>query len=215
MLGERSRCFLRGCATAALLALAGLATPAQATFIIDPNPGGNKFFIDGPNKNVASFTGLYGSNTDGPSLTVDTIGNVDTGNGFANITPAKGSTLTDLIFTPDDPTLFSGFSFRAQLNRTGFSGTVNVNVTDQSGTVFNLVFTGLAGPDADFGRIGVISLDGETIKSVELLTPGAESFKEVKQIELSGPTPAPEPASMALFGIGLLGAGMRLRRKHS
>src|SRR6476646_11400352 len=99
------RGILIGCATAVAL-LAGGLTPARATFIIDPNPGGAKFFINGANKNVNTFTGLVGSNNSGPSVTVDTKGNVDTGNGFANIKPAtKKDILTDLVFTPDDKTL--------------------------------------------------------------------------------------------------------------
>jgi hypothetical protein len=95
------------------------------------------------------------------------------------------------------------------------TGTVDVNVTDQAGMVFPLVFTGLARPNADFARIGVVSLDGETIKSAEILTAGSESFKEVKQLEFSGAgIPVPEPAGIALFGAGLLGLGaVRLRKR--
>jgi hypothetical protein len=199
------------CATAAA-ALGGWMTPARATFIIDPNPGGAQFKIDKANKDVSTFTGAVGNN----SVTVDTIGNVDTGGGFATITPIKNGTLTELTFTPADDTLFSDFSFRGQLESAGFTGTVDVNVTDQAGTVSSLQFTGLAGPDADFARIGVVSLDGETIKSVEVLTPGSETFKEFKQIEFSGAgIPVPEPAGIALFGAGLLGLGAIRLRKHS
>jgi hypothetical protein len=89
-------------------------------------------------------------------VTVTTIGNVDTGAGFATIKPVKGGTLTDLIFTPADKTLFNDFSFRGQLSPNGFNGTIDVNVTDQNGNVSPLVFTGVKGPNADFGRIGVV-----------------------------------------------------------
>ncbi|MGH9805933.1 MAG: PEP-CTERM sorting domain-containing protein [Terriglobia bacterium] len=199
-----------------MVLVVGGMRPASATFMIDPNPGGAMFFINGASKDVSTFTGLVGSNNSGPLVTVDTTGNVDTGNGFSNIKPVKDGTLTDLIFTPDNSTLFSDFSFRGQLERSGFTGTVDVNVTDQNGIVSSLVFMGLAGPDADFARIGVVSLDGETIKSVEITTPGSETFKEVKQIEFSGAgIPAvPEPVSMALLASGLLGAGLAYRRKH-
>ena len=47
---------------------------------------------------------------------IHTTGNVNSGSGFANIKPVHGGTLTDLIFTPEDNTAFSDFSFRGQLN---------------------------------------------------------------------------------------------------
>ena len=105
-----------------LLALAGLAlgatTPAYADFMIDPNPTGEKLFIDNANKDVSSFVGIVGSNVSGPLVDITTVGNVDTGSGFSNITPA-GGTLTSLTFTPKDGNLFSDFGFRGQLLAAG------------------------------------------------------------------------------------------------
>ncbi len=65
-------------------------------------------------KDVSTFTGTVGGHA-GTDVTVDTIGNIDTGAGFSTIKPIKGGVLTDLIFTPADDTLFSDFSFRGQL----------------------------------------------------------------------------------------------------
>ena len=63
-------------------------------------------------------------------MNVSTIGNVDTGSGFATIKPVMSGILTQLTFTPVYPNMFSDFSFRGQLERSGFTGTVEAIVTD-------------------------------------------------------------------------------------
>lgn len=78
--------------------------------------------------------------------------------------------------TDRDDTLFNDFSFHDQLERKGFSGT-DVTWTDSLGTSGTVSFASLAGPDADFARIGIVVLDGETLKSVSIMTPGAETLK--------------------------------------
>jgi hypothetical protein len=213
-------------ATVAAAALGFASMPAHATFILDSSCGqsscnaGDKMFIDVANSDVPTFT----NHVDGDLITANTTGNVDTGSGFATIKPTKGSTLTDLIFTPADDTAFSDFSFRGQLERSGFTGTVDVKWTDSSGTSGTITFTGVKGPNADFNRLGIVSIDGETLKSVEVSTPGSESFKEFKQVEFSPVVPCtgpncgggggsvPEPASVALLGVGLLGLGFAKRK---
>ena len=168
--------------------------------MIDPNPGGVKFFNGDANKGVPSFVGTVGGQHSGPMVTVSTVGKVNTGAGFSNITPVKGGSLTMLTFTPEDAKLFSGFSFRGQL-LSGAGGTVTVTVQDDQGDPpQTFTFTGL-GKNADFARIGIIAIpgSGETIKSVTLTS----DWKEEKQNEFT--LAAPEPASLALLGIGGLG----------
>src|SRR5207248_8748962 len=165
-----------------IAALTGsLALSANATFIIDPNPGGEKLFIDVANKDVSDFQGFVGANnSSAPHVGIHTTGNVDTGSGFANIKPVKNGSLTELIFTPENPDLFADFSFRGQLNDAA-NGTVTVTVQDNQGNPAQIfILTGLGGPN-DFARQGIISLDGEMIQSVTLTS----DFKEVKQIEFS------------------------------
>jgi VPDSG-CTERM motif len=179
-----------------------LVLSASATFIIDTDPGGEKLFIDKANKNVSDFEGFVGANnSSAPHVDIHTTGNVNTGSGFATIKPIKDGSLTELIFTPEDPNLFGDFSFRGQLNDAA-NGTVTVVVQDNQGnSPQTFTFTGL-GTNSDFARQGIISIDAETIQSVTLTS----DFKEVKQIEFSFAQRIPDSgATVALLGLVLIG----------
>ena len=193
-------------------ALLMMTVPAQAHFVIDTNPGGEKsYLIQAVDTN--SFSGSVGENSITPDVDVTTIGKVDTANGYATIKPVKNGVLTDLLFTPTGNNKYGDFSFRGQLEDAGFTGIVDVKVTDQIDTVFIFEFT-IEKANQDFDRIGVVSTDGEWIKSVEIWTTGTGGFKEVKQIDFSSPTsaPVPIPAAFWLFGTGIFGiVGIRRR----
>ena len=195
--------------------LAMASVPAHATFIKDTScaeahcAGGTDFKNDSAVHNKDTFTGTVGGHA-GTDITVTTIGNINTGAGFSTIKPVKGGTLTDLLFTPADDTLFSDFSFRGQLDPVDDTGKINVTWTDSTGGTGTLVFTGVPGPDEDFGRLGIVSMDGETLKSVEVFTTGGESFDEFKQVQFSaaGIAPSvPEPATWAMLILGFVGLG--------
>ena len=194
----------------------GLGAPgaAHATFIIDLScgeskcAGGTDFKNDKANKDVSTFTGTVGGHA-GTAVTVDTTGNVDTGAGFSTITPTSGALLTSLTFTPSNDTLFTGFSFRGQLNPIGDTSTVDVTWTDSGGTSGTIVFPIAAGPDTDFARLGIVSTD-ETLASVVVSTTAGESFKEFKEVQFSAasiPPSIPEASTWVMMLAGFAGLG--------
>jgi hypothetical protein len=187
---------------------AALTLSARATFVEATAPfGGSFLFNDVANNDVSHFEGFVGANNpSAPHVSVDTIANVTTGSGFANIKPVAGTQLTNLIFTPADNTLFSDFSFRGQLTEAGL-GTVHVIVTDSLGATFEFDFSGL-GQNQDFARQGIISLDGETIQSVQLIS----DFREVKQIRFSFAPGVPDGGpTVMLLGAALCALGIARR----
>jgi hypothetical protein len=205
--------YLTSFALAGGLALASV--PAHATFVRDTScgeskcAGGTDFKNDKANKDVSTFTGTVGGHA-GTDVTVDTIGNIDTGAGFSTITPTSGATLTSLTFTPTDDTLFTDFSFRGQLAPVGDTGVINVAWTDSNNLSGTLQFTGIPGPDTDFNRLGIVSNDGETLKSVVITTAAGESFDQFKQVQFSAPgipPSIPELSTWVMMLAGFAGLG--------
>jgi PEP-CTERM motif len=195
---------------ASVLAVAAVeGQPAHATFILDTSCGvANCAAGDHLNLNAAMDTTTGSGVVDGTTVNFTTSDKVDVANGFADIEPAMGaSDFTSITFTPTSDTQFDDFSFRGSL---AAAGTVDVMWTASDGATGTIPFTGLPA-NADFGRLGIVSNDGETLASVTLDSSG---FKDVRQIEFS-PAPVPEPVTLTLLGTGLLGLGLarRLRRK--
>jgi VPDSG-CTERM exosortase interaction domain len=188
---------------------AALTLPARATFEKETAPfGGSFLFFDVANSNVTDLTAFVGANDpSAPTVAIHTDGPVDTGSGFATIKPSSGSNLTELIFTPDDPNLFSDFNFRGQLTDAG-DGTVTVTVQDNQGNLPQTFTFDNLGTNQDFARQGIISFDGETIQSVTITS----DFKEFKQIRISFATGVPDGgATVMLLGAALGAFGMARR----
>ncbi len=196
---------------AALAISAGLANKAQAAFVIDTSPDGDKFYYDQANKDVSSFTGSVGTQSSGPLVNVTAVGSVDTGAGFSTIKSIKNGSLTTLVFTPVNGNLFDDFNFRGQLNPSA-DGTVTLTVQDNQGHApETFTFAGL-GSNSDFGRIGIKAIEGSgsTIKSITLVG----DFKEEKQNQFSYAA-VPEPGTWlaGLSSLGALGLFAWRRRK--
>jgi PEP-CTERM motif-containing protein len=199
------------CAVAGAALFLG-SSPAHSTFIVATNPSGDQFFNGDANKNVSSFTGTVGGQHSGREVTVTTVGNVDTGDGFSNIKPIKDGSLTSLTFTPADPNLFADFSFRGQLEANA-GGHVLLTVQDNQGNAPQVFSFSNLGANADFDRIGIVAApgSGETIKSITLNS----LFREQKQNEFSLAGAVPEPETYAMLGLGLALLGIALRRRDA
>jgi len=203
---------------ASTVALVATTSDALAGFIVDPNPGGTKLYNANANSNVSAFIANVGSG--GPTINVQTTGNSQTGAGFAIIKPMRDSLLTQVVFTPTDPTLFTAFNFRGQIAPTGYTGIIKLTIVDVSDIHFDFTFSGVAGPNSDFASLGVYSPDLDTIKSATIWADAGESFKTIKQIQFTErpettTTEVPEPLTMSLFAAGLAGIASLRRRKSN
>jgi hypothetical protein len=192
------------------LALFGVASQANATFMIDPNPSQKDMLKLSEAHNV----GTDAASVDGVSVSILANNLEEFASGDSTIKSEKTDTLTDLTFTPANDTKFNDFSFRGQ--DMVADQVITVKVTDQNGVTQSFSFPeGKA--NQDFARQGIVSTDGETIKSVELINSGG--FEEAKQFafSLAGVTSAiPEPATwmMMILGVGLVGSSLRASRSR-
>jgi hypothetical protein len=194
---------------AAALAVMGFASAAHATFVIfdNPSPAGElKVFLDNQKSTTSDTATVKGFG----NVAITTNTEADFANGFATIKPSGDTLLTDLTFTPTNST-FSDFTFRGQNLQADQN--ITVTVTDNTGGTQTFNFTG-PGANADMARVGIISLDGETIQSVTVSNSGG--FKEFKQAAFSvGTVPEPATWAMMLVGVGLAGAQMRRARARA
>jgi hypothetical protein len=97
------------------------------------------------------------------------------------------------------------------------NGTATFQAIDQFGDVFNFGPLALSGTGQNFFTLG--SLDGQVAVSFSLVsTVGISNISNLEQVRLGAatrtPVSVPEPASLALFGAGLLGLGLVRRRKN-
>ena len=63
---------------------------AEALFVADTNPGGDKLFLD-QSSNLATASGNVGDQNSGPAVSIVANTPVDTGSGYSNIKPSSAS----------------------------------------------------------------------------------------------------------------------------
>ena len=212
-------------ATFALIALTGTASAVPVVTTITPDPTGHiavvaghpftevPLFLETAN-GVTTFQANYAVNNTGlPIFTFDTIGRVDTSNGFATVKPIKDASFTQLTVYAPNTYAFKDFNFSI-LDAPDFT------VRSSNGGVLHV--DNPHGGNFDWTAFTLNATANLTWISI---TADEDSFKQMKQFQISGLTKdgvvidpniggVPEPSTWAMMILGFLGiGGLAMKRK--